>query len=67
MTLICDNQVSLHIDLKPAFHKRNKHIEIDCNCIRSNILSGDITTSFVSSNDQLADVFTKSLRSFDIS
>jgi hypothetical protein len=36
--------------------------EIDCHFIREKILSPQIVTSFVNSNDQLADIFTKSLR-----
>ena len=60
--LICDNQAALHISSNPVFHERIKHIEVDCHFIREKIASGCISTSFVNSNDQLEDIFTKSLR-----
>ena len=62
MKLICDNQVVLHISSNLVFHKRTKYIEVDCHFIRENIASRCMTISFVNSNDQLADIFTKSLR-----
>ena len=62
MKLIYDNQATLHISSNPVFYEMTKHIEVDCRFIREKIVSGCMTTSFVNSNDQLADIFTKSLR-----
>ena len=61
MTLVCDNQATLHIASNPVFYEMTKHIEVDCHFIREKIASGCMITSFVNSKDQLADIFTKSL------
>ena len=61
MPMNCDNQEAIFIAGNLAFHKRTKHIEIDCHFIRDKVLMGVIYTPHVSSSDQLADIFTKSI------
>jgi hypothetical protein len=61
--LWCDNIGALALASNPIYHAKTKHIEVDHHFIREKVLNGDIFIKYVSTHDQLADVFTKGLSS----
>jgi hypothetical protein len=56
-----DNQPAIRISENDSEHDRTKHIDIRHYVIRDLIKNGDIKLQWISTNDQLADIFTKSL------
>ena len=56
--LHCDNRSTIKIAHND---EHTKHIEIDCHFNRHHLLQGTLTLQSVSSQDQLADIFTKPL------
>ena len=61
VTLYCDNQSAIYIGRNPVFHKRTKHIEIDCHFTRDKVMEGLLQLSYLPTEHQVADVLTKVL------
>jgi hypothetical protein len=59
--LLCDNESAIKIANNPVQHSRTKHIDIRHHFLRYHVSKGDIKIDGVSTDDQLADIFTKPL------
>ena len=54
-----DNQGAIKLAKNPTFHKRSKYIDVKFHFIRSEVQQGTVSLSYVASEDNLADIFTK--------
>jgi hypothetical protein len=61
VVIYCDNLSSIQLVRNPVFHARTKHIEVHYHFIREKVLAGEIDLIYVSTEDQVADIFTKAL------
>jgi len=59
--LLCDSESAIKIAHNPVLHSKTKHIEIRHHFIREHVSRGDIDLSYVTTGNQLADIFTKPL------
>ena len=57
----CDNTSAINLSKNPILHSRAKHIDIRHHFLRDHIQRGEIALDFVSTEFQLADIFTKPL------
>ena len=58
---MCDNTSAINLSKNPIQHSRTKHIEIRHHFLRDHTQKGDIVLQFIPTENQLADIFTKSL------
>ena len=56
-----DNKSAIALANNPVYHKRSKHIDIKYHWLREKVAEGVVNLIFVSSENQLADIFTKGL------
>ena len=59
--LLCDNKSAIKLANNPRSHSRTKHIDIRHHFLRDHETNGDIKIRHVSTEKQLADIFTKPL------
>jgi hypothetical protein len=58
--LLCDNESAIRMADNPVEHSRTKHIDIQYHFLRDHQQrGGDIEIAYVSTKEQLADIFTK--------
>eukprot|EP00253_Pinus_taeda_P023634 PITA_23634 len=60
-TLWCDNQSAIQLCKDPVQHQRSKHIELHMHFIRKLIHDHVLEVPYCSTDDQVADIFTKAL------
>ncbi|KAJ7533295.1 hypothetical protein O6H91_13G041400 [Diphasiastrum complanatum] len=60
-TIHSDSQSGVQLAKNPVFHARTKRIEIQYHFIRERLLSCEIHVAHCSTDEQLADIFTKPL------
>jgi hypothetical protein len=59
--LLCDNESAIRMADNPVEHSRTKHIAIRYHFLRDHQQREDIEIAYVSTKEQLADIFTKPL------
>jgi hypothetical protein len=59
VSLLCDNESAMRMADNPVEHSRTKHIDIRYHFLRDDQQWGDIAIKYVSTHNQLANIFNK--------
>jgi hypothetical protein len=59
--LLCDNESAICMAVNPVEHNHTKHIAIRYHFLRDHQQRGDIEIAYVSTKEQLSDIFSKPL------
>lgn len=60
-TILCNNNAAISLSEDPSLHQRIKHIDIKYHFLRERTHSKEIKLSYINTNDNVADIFTKAL------
>ncbi|GJX06244.1 putative RNA-directed DNA polymerase [Tanacetum coccineum] len=63
LVLWCDNLGATYLSANPIFHARTKHVEVDFHFVREKVAARKLSVQFITTHDQIADIFTKPLSS----
>ncbi len=66
IVIYCDNISSILLVNNPVYHARTKHIEVHYHFIREKVLAKEIDLIHVSTKDQVVDIFTKALSTYEL-
>ncbi len=66
VVIYCDNINSILLVNNPVYHVRTKHIEVHYHFIREKVLANEIDLIHVSTENQVADIFTKALGTYKL-
>ncbi len=61
VTLFCDNQSTIFVTTNSADHKMLKHVDVRHKWILERVENGELQVEYVSTKEQIADIFTKGL------
>ena len=59
--IYCDNKIFMKVTENPLFHDRSKHIEIRYHFICDHVQKGAVKLQYLPTDEQVADILTKSL------